>query len=290
MQDDAHAVEWLRMAAEQGRADAQYYLALRYAEGSGVPKTHSQVVHWLHMAAEQRHADAQYKMGLMYCTAHDVDDGTILSNLAQAAHWLRMAAEQGHAGAQYYLGLLYAEGRRYATGPYVESRYIPQDDAEAMHWLSIASEQWFRRVRQGRILKRNGEPDQAHTLCTYCSASKSDQPGEIPAIQRYQSSRIRRVSEAAVRLGIGFLILSGKFGLVLPEQPIPLYDHLLQQEEVSDLAALASEQMRANNIGGVVYFTRSLYIDKDLLPYHEVIVAACGRSCIPLHVIDLGDI
>ena len=37
-QDDAEAVKWYRLAAEQGTADAQYNLGVRYAKGRGVPQ------------------------------------------------------------------------------------------------------------------------------------------------------------------------------------------------------------------------------------------------------------
>jgi hypothetical protein len=60
-----------------------------------------------------------------------------------------------------------------------------------------------------------------NAFCTYCSASKSQAPGNIPAIQRYQSRRIRKVCQAATTLGLKFYILSGEFGLISPQQPIP---------------------------------------------------------------------
>jgi len=62
-------------------------------------------------------------------------------------------------------------------------------------------------------------------LCTYCSATKNRTPGEISAVQRYRSSRIERVYKAACTLGLPFRILSGEYGLVPPERPIPDYDH-----------------------------------------------------------------
>ena len=38
-QDDAESVKWLRLAAEQGHADAQFFLGLAYSEGKGVPQS-----------------------------------------------------------------------------------------------------------------------------------------------------------------------------------------------------------------------------------------------------------
>jgi uncharacterized protein len=51
-QDFAEAVKWLRKAAEQNHADAQYSLGLCYASGRGVPKDAVAAVKWLRKAAE----------------------------------------------------------------------------------------------------------------------------------------------------------------------------------------------------------------------------------------------
>ena len=71
-------------------------------------------------------------------------------------------------------------------------------------------------------------------FCTYCSAKKDRSQGELAAIQRYQSLRINSVYLAAVSLGHNFFILSGKYGILEPSEPIPYYDHLLQSSEVSE--------------------------------------------------------
>ena len=59
-----------------------------------------------------------------------------------------------------------------------------------------------------------------YAFCTYCSADKSNAPNRVPAIQCYQSSRIRNVYAAARLLGVGFYVLSGEFGLLTADQPI----------------------------------------------------------------------
>ncbi len=71
-------------------------------------------------------------------------------------------------------------------------------------------------------------------FCTYCSAKKDRSQGELPAIQRYRSHRIKSVYIAAVSLGLKFLILSGEYVILEPSDPIPYYDHLLQSSEVSE--------------------------------------------------------
>ncbi len=127
-----------------------------------------------------------------------------------------------------------------------------------------------------------------HAFCTYCSKDKSDEPGDIPAIRRYKSARIDNVYAAACKLGVGFYILSGEFGLIPPEQPIPCYDHLLQADQVSHLAGLVAGQIKQHGITGLVYFTQPLAQEPNVVPYHDTLAAACSQAAVALHVIELG--
>lgn len=127
-----------------------------------------------------------------------------------------------------------------------------------------------------------------HAFCTYCSSSKRQDPGEIPAIDRYKSPRINRIHSAARQVGVEFFILSGKFGLIPPNQPLPYYDHLLELKEVPALVELVSSQTREYGIHAVVYFTKSPR-DSNLLPYLTVILIACSITDVQCHVVDLEE-
>jgi tetratricopeptide (TPR) repeat protein len=128
-----------------------------------------------------------------------------------------------------------------------------------------------------------------NAFCTYCSASKSHEPGDLPAVERYLSTRITRVHQAASLLGLDFYILSGEFGLIPPSKPIPYYDHLLKPEEVRGLAVVAAEQLDEYGVGGLVYFTEPLASSRTLIPYHDLVVAACDKASIPLVEIELEE-
>ena len=52
-EDDAEAVRWYRMAAEQGLARAQYGLGFMYENGEGVPENYVRAYAWLNLAAAQ---------------------------------------------------------------------------------------------------------------------------------------------------------------------------------------------------------------------------------------------
>lgn len=124
-------------------------------------------------------------------------------------------------------------------------------------------------------------------FCTYCSAHKSKETGEMPAIRRYLSERIVKVYHAAQELGVAFFILSGEFGLLAPDSPIPWYDHLLLPEEVTALATRLTGQLQANHISGIVYFTQSLAQESVVIPYHASLAAACTRVGLPFVAVDL---
>jgi hypothetical protein len=127
-----------------------------------------------------------------------------------------------------------------------------------------------------------------HAFCTYCSAGKSREAGEIAAIRRYQSKRIEAVYVAAQQLGVEFYILSGEFGLIAPDRPIPWYDHLLLENEVPALVERIVEQLAQYSITRLVYFSQSLDRDPAIIPYHEALAMACARLGVSFMMIELS--
>ena len=93
-EDDAEAVRWYRMAAEQGNASAQYNLGVMYDNGEGVPEDDAEAVRWYRMAAEQGLALAQFSLGFMYAYGEGVPE-----NYVRAYAWFNLAAAQGDEDA-----------------------------------------------------------------------------------------------------------------------------------------------------------------------------------------------
>ena len=60
------AVREFELLAEQGDADAQFFLGFMYGDGQGVAPDDAEAVKWYRRAAEQDHADAQNNLGFMY--------------------------------------------------------------------------------------------------------------------------------------------------------------------------------------------------------------------------------
>ena len=123
--DYTEAMKWYRKAAEQGNIVAQYNLAVMYYNGQGVAKDYSEAVKWYRKAAEQGLAQAQNDLGVRYYNGQGV-----AKDYAEAMKWYRKAAEQGYAMAQNNLGVMYENGRG-----------VPQDYSEALKWYRKAAAQ-----------------------------------------------------------------------------------------------------------------------------------------------------
>src|SRR5260370_20495292 len=99
---ESAAAQRCRKAADQGDAQAQFYVGWMYNNGQGVQQDHTQAVLWYRKAADQGDARAQCNLGLMYNNGQGVQQ-----DHTQAALWYRKAADQGVAQAQNNLGFMY---------------------------------------------------------------------------------------------------------------------------------------------------------------------------------------
>lgn len=116
------AQQW-QQQAEQGDAEAQYQLGLRYQGGVGVERNATRAQAWLQKAAEAGHAKAQYALALLLRQQANQADG------AMALRWQEKAAQQGNREAQYGLGLMYANGQ-----------YVQADTQRARFWFGEAAD------------------------------------------------------------------------------------------------------------------------------------------------------
>jgi TPR repeat protein len=105
--DFTTALNLWRPLAKQGNATAQRGLGILYDNGLAVEKNEVQATIWMRKAAEQGDAEAEYRLGEMYVQgsnglAHDLSQGLAL---------MTKAAEQGNVHSQYGLGQLYWYGQ-----------------------------------------------------------------------------------------------------------------------------------------------------------------------------------
>jgi len=92
--DFARALRELRPLAEQGDAQAQFYVGMLYENGDGVPTDYVKAREWYEKSAFQGHANSQFYLGLMSAFGRG---GPL--DLAQAYMWYSLAAGNGHARA-----------------------------------------------------------------------------------------------------------------------------------------------------------------------------------------------
>lgn len=86
-------------------AAAQYQLSWHYATGDGIAQNRDSANHWLRQAAQNGHAAAQYWLGNHYYddTADNAQDETT------ARYWLEQAATRGDRDLQKQTGMTYLE-------------------------------------------------------------------------------------------------------------------------------------------------------------------------------------
>jgi hypothetical protein len=109
--------------ADAGDSTAQYEMALRYADGEGVPQNYRDAMAWFAKAAASGNDDAQWKLGLGYIGGIGVPQDE-----REAVVWFKRAANRGDIRAQNALSDLYLSGRG-----------VPRDYVRAYTWASIAA-------------------------------------------------------------------------------------------------------------------------------------------------------
>ncbi len=128
-------------------------------------------------------------------------------------------------------------------------------------------------------------------FATYCSSEKEASAELLPAIQRYKSRRILSVYKAATQLGLGFVVLSGKYGLLRPNDEVVYYDHLLLREEVASHKLKVASQLASQGIDDIVFYSVSPEEDPLVVPYMDCMRQAAEQvgAAFKLVIFDLQD-
>jgi localization factor PodJL len=160
----------LRAAATKGDPAAEFEVAVRLAEGRGIPQNFPAAAEWFERAAKQGLVPAQFRLGglyekgmgvkkdleaarRLYLAASNAGHAKAMHNLAvlyaegadgkpdyqSAAHWFRKAADYGVTDSQYNLGILYARGIGVETNL-----------AEAYKWFALAAREGDRESAKKR--------------------------------------------------------------------------------------------------------------------------------------------
>ena len=122
-------------------------------------------------------------------------------------------------------------------------------------------------------------------ISTYCSAEKDKRIDLIPAYQRYTSERIACLKSEAKSQGTTFMILSGKFGLIHADHPLPNYNHLLRESQVEYQAKFVAVQIEENGITEIEFHSRTVEEDPQLVTYHNCIQMAAEIVKVPVTIV-----
>lgn len=159
-EDKNEAIKWLTMAADKGRLDAKYYLAvclmqtgtkenkqkgfrlfltaaekenkeaqyalaMAYANGDGVKRDTTKAFDWIKKSAENDFPEAEFMLGQSY------QYGILTTkNILKAIEWYTKATDKGHTRAMTQLGYIFSEGKDYTTN-YPKARQYFSDAAKA---------------------------------------------------------------------------------------------------------------------------------------------------------------
>jgi TPR repeat protein len=118
----AKSLPELRKLADQGDADAQWQVGLRYHNGEDVPQDDAQAMQWFLRAAEQGNVTAQAALGAYYWAGRGVPE-----DLSKAYMWSEIALAGGDGNSKSRLEVL-------------ASQMTPEQVAAA----NQQAEQWIR--------------------------------------------------------------------------------------------------------------------------------------------------
>lgn len=102
--DDAQALKWYGLAADQGHPEAQFNLGVMYANGWGVPVDDAAAVRYYRLAAEQGFLIAQTSLAAVCHAGRGVNE-----NIMDAYKWYAIAAGLGDVNAEFKRDAVAAE-------------------------------------------------------------------------------------------------------------------------------------------------------------------------------------
>lgn len=103
--DEAEALRYCRLAADQDHPAAQYQMGVYCEEGRYVPKSEAHAVRYYQLSADQGYAQAQN--GLAHCYQQGIG---VVRNAEEAVRYYRLAAAQGLPLAMHNVGMCYESG------------------------------------------------------------------------------------------------------------------------------------------------------------------------------------
>ncbi len=137
-QDYQKAARWLKLAAGQKQADAQYMMGLLYQQGKGVRQDNKKAMEWYLKAAQQNHKDAQFELASMYEAGYEAGE-LGQPNYNEAKQWYNRSLSLGNGRAAYQLGAMHLNGRG-----------VQQNNIVAHIWFDLSTRLGFDKAAEAR--------------------------------------------------------------------------------------------------------------------------------------------
>jgi len=199
--------EEIKLAADQGDAQAQYDMGCMYEEGRGVKQDSAKAMQCYLNAAEQGHAKAQYELGLMYSKLppNKKNEEEAIKWIQLAMEGFRQAAENGDAEAQCRLGEIYdmakseSQNKRIKTVATALGLYSGEKDEtwfqkESARWFQMATEGFRQEAEQGNV---KAQFELGGIYCWFMSGRENEQKG----VQWFQKAAEQGLVDAQHELG-----------------------------------------------------------------------------------------
>ena len=81
-----------------------------------------------------------------------------------------------------------------------------------------------------------------------------------------------------------FTVLSGKFGLLFPDDPIPYYDRLLKEGDIPRLSEKVSNFLKENSVQKLLFLVPDPEKDPAVRSYIECVKRGCRKAGASLQV------
>ena len=129
-----HSKAWfqnLRKLADDGNAEAAFFVGMQFGMGDGEEQSLSECMRWISVSAKGGYPDAQLGLG----AAYEHGDG-VKQDMDQAIRWYRAAAEQDEPTAQTSLGVIYAKEENFEEAKKWFTKAARQGSKDAMEYLN----------------------------------------------------------------------------------------------------------------------------------------------------------
>ena len=172
--DNSNMLQSLVEKSELGDSEAQFYLALMYADGDGIEKDLHKAIEWYETSAKQGNLRALNNLGLLYKNGDGVE-----KDLHKAFQLFEEAANKGNSLSQYNLALMYYHGHS-----------VEKDFFKAFTWFKKSAKQGYPSAQCDlAFMYRNGEGTEQdfHKAFKWCeiSAKQGDSNAQFKLASMY---------------------------------------------------------------------------------------------------------